>query len=469
MQAPLILIGPISTGKSTLAPLLAEKLHLPRYELDEKRWDYYAEIGYDSQVAKQIADEQGMLALLEHWKPYEAHAVTRIVQEYPDGVIDFGAGHSVYEDAALFAKVEAALAPFPNVILILPTEDKAAAVEILNTRFRDLLAREVGHVDERLLDLNRHFVMHPSNEHLAKHIFYSHALSPDEFATQIIEQLAQQELAHLSAAWQLQHPERLYQSVIGQVYRVQRPQGSAILKLLFPVGVMDEKNAPLALNYWQGRGAVQVYAWSDEAQLLEEAVGEDLLPLVKAGRDAEAMAILGDILAQLHPPSVPQPLPAGLTPLRHWFRALFQKAAADEAAGMASIYTRAAKITERLLNTPLNTHVLHGDLHHENVKYHPERGWLCFDPKALVGESTYDAANVLCNPLDMPELTHHAPRLLDSAAILADKMQLPVARILAFTYASACLSAAWMVEDGLDATHDLGIAALIEPHLATWF
>jgi ribosomal-protein-serine acetyltransferase len=35
--------------------------------------------------------------------------------------IDFGAGHSVYEDEELFARVQQALAPYPWVILLLPS------------------------------------------------------------------------------------------------------------------------------------------------------------------------------------------------------------------------------------------------------------------------------------------------------------------------------------------------------------
>jgi hypothetical protein len=38
------------SGKSTIASCLAGRLNLPRYELDELRWSYYAEMGYDPDV-----------------------------------------------------------------------------------------------------------------------------------------------------------------------------------------------------------------------------------------------------------------------------------------------------------------------------------------------------------------------------------------------------------------------------------
>lgn len=52
MTADIILIGPISTGKSTAGTLLAQRLGLPQRSMDDLRWDYYREIGYDEELAK---------------------------------------------------------------------------------------------------------------------------------------------------------------------------------------------------------------------------------------------------------------------------------------------------------------------------------------------------------------------------------------------------------------------------------
>ncbi|MFL1677043.1 hypothetical protein [Paenibacillus dendritiformis] len=43
----IILIGPILTGKSTLADILSQKLGYPRCSVDDVRWKYYEEIGAD--------------------------------------------------------------------------------------------------------------------------------------------------------------------------------------------------------------------------------------------------------------------------------------------------------------------------------------------------------------------------------------------------------------------------------------
>jgi streptomycin 6-kinase len=113
--------------------------------------------------------------------------------------------------------------------------------------------------------------------------------------------------------------------------------------------------------------------------------------------------------------------------------------------------------------------VLHGDIHHRNIRK-TSRGWLTFDPKGLVGERTYDCANTLCNPV-MPELVHNETRLLTNAAILADKLSLDLSRVLAFTYAYACLNASWwLMRIGTKGAEDivqwhLNIAVIIEPHV----
>ncbi|HDD54872.1 MAG TPA: shikimate kinase [Chloroflexi bacterium] len=173
MKSIVILIGPMSAGKSTLAGMLAKKLDVPRVELDEVRQRFYAEIGYDEKFASEIVGREGMRGLIEYWKPFEAHAVERALEEYRNCVMDFGAVHSVYEDEVLFQRVQKALQPYNFVIQILPSPDLDRSVEIVNQRFSDLLIKEVGKIDPELLALNEHFVRHPSNQLLAKKTFYT--------------------------------------------------------------------------------------------------------------------------------------------------------------------------------------------------------------------------------------------------------------------------------------------------------
>ncbi|WP_211746629.1 hypothetical protein [Paenibacillus sp. Marseille-Q4541] len=62
------------------------------------RWRYYEEIGYSKEKEKELRQQFGFEEVYKYWKPFEAYAVTQILKEYDNHVIDFGAGHSVYEE-----------------------------------------------------------------------------------------------------------------------------------------------------------------------------------------------------------------------------------------------------------------------------------------------------------------------------------------------------------------------------------
>ena len=192
-ESMIILIGPVRAGKSVIAEALADRLGLAHVSLDEERWKYYAEIGYDEAEVSRIVKSDGMMALIRYWKPFEAHAVERVLDDHPGSVLDLGAGHSVYEDSELFAQVQRALAPYPNVILLLPSPDLDESVRILNERFAQLLSEEVGQVDPSLLDLNEHFVRNSSNRTLAKMVVYTNGQTPDETCEEILRNLRQQD------------------------------------------------------------------------------------------------------------------------------------------------------------------------------------------------------------------------------------------------------------------------------------
>jgi shikimate kinase len=176
----IILIGPMSAGKSTQGKLLAERLNVPQVPMDERRWDYYAEIGWSNEEQHRIQEAEGFAGVARYWKPFEAHAVGRLLAEHHRCVIDFGAGHSVYEGDAQFARVQELLAPYPNVVLLLPSPDLDESVAIL---------RERRQVRIGGMDLNRFLYTHMLK--LAKQVVPTEGKRPEETARQIIAGLAE--------------------------------------------------------------------------------------------------------------------------------------------------------------------------------------------------------------------------------------------------------------------------------------
>ena len=263
--------------------------------------------------------------------------------------------------------------------------------------------------------------------------------------------------------WNLSNPQLLTQTVTSHIYTVTHDTETVILKLL-SASETEEQRGAAALHYFGGHGAVRLLRHDDGAQLMEYAAGDELVTLVERGEDENATRIIAQVIKQLH--SVPQDAPHdGLFTLDRWFAELFNKAAADRLAGVESIYARCAPLAQRLLADQHEVRVLHGDIHHRNIRQ-SARGWLAVDPKGLVGERTYDCANTLCNPA-MPELVHNETRLLTNAEILAEALEIEVSRVLEFTYAYACLNASQCLRIGDEemVQWSLNVAMIIKPHV----
>ncbi len=169
MRKEVILIGPMGVGKTTLATLLSEKLQVQSIGLDEIRWYYYYKQGYSVAYAEELRQQKGFRnGLYAYWKPFEADSVVAMLEDFQGCVFNFGAGQSVYEDPALFAKVQDALKDCAHVVLLIPAKDHSESLEYLVNRFN-----EIGYPpDEEKVELLKHFIEHSSNWTLAKHIVF---------------------------------------------------------------------------------------------------------------------------------------------------------------------------------------------------------------------------------------------------------------------------------------------------------
>ncbi|MBY0198232.1 shikimate kinase [Priestia megaterium] len=180
MQIPIILIGPMCAGKTTVGEKVATKLNIPQYSMDDMRFSYYQEIGFSKETQQNIREKQGFQGLYAYWKPFEAYAVKRILEDYKHAVIDFGAGHSVYEDMGLFQQIEKILKPYQSLVLLLPSADREESIQILHQRLHQITD------DKDVFELNKHFVTHSSNYKLAKQTIYTKGKSADTIAEEII-------------------------------------------------------------------------------------------------------------------------------------------------------------------------------------------------------------------------------------------------------------------------------------------
>jgi streptomycin 6-kinase len=205
--------------------------------------------------------------------------------------------------------------------------------------------------------------------------------------------------------------------------------------------ISEERFGNQLMAWWNGKGAAPILEQRDDALLMERAlINKNLNKLCVTNQDSEATTILTQVANRLHAVRK-QPLIKGLTPLHQRFRSLM--VAGNHHGGRL---LKAALVAKKLLATSREEVVLHGDLHHANVLYFEEQGWLAVDPKGLYGERGYEFASLFCNP-DF-DLATKPGRVKDQALLVAGLAGLNYKRLMQWVVAHAGLSAAWHLEDG---------------------
>ena len=226
--------------------------------------------------------------------------------------------------------------------------------------------------------------------------------------------------------------------------RVRNRADGTLAVLKVPL-VEEERVGSRVLDWWSGDGAAPVHAINHDGVVLiehAETPGATLIKLARSASppdwnsDLRATQILVGVAQRLHRHPQADP-PAGVVPLKRWFRDLFSRA--DELGGF---FARAAAVAHELLDDQRDIRVLHGDIHHDNALWFgPDRGWLVIDPKGLEGETTFDYANILTNPdratMLRPGRFHQHLDLICAATGMDRE------RLLRWTLAWTGLSAAW--------------------------
>ena len=93
------------------------------------------------------------------------------------GIVDFGAGHSVYDNPLIFNEVKAMLKSFKNIVLLIPSVDIEKSLVIMSKRSNGDFST------------NRKFLTSSCNRDLATLIEYENGRSPQEIAESIINRI----------------------------------------------------------------------------------------------------------------------------------------------------------------------------------------------------------------------------------------------------------------------------------------
>ncbi len=216
-----------------------------------------------------------------------------------------------------------------------------------------------------------------------------------------------------------------------------------------------------ALRVFDGHGVAQLLAddLEDEVMLLEHVQPGTMLSNLED--DTEATLLFADVMQRMRRP-VPavQSFPSvqewgkGFARLRRHYNGgtgPFPRALLEEAE---TLYAELSASMGELL-------LLHGDLHHENILYSQQRGWLAIDPKGLIGEAAYEVGTMLHNPLpkllNYPDPQRMLARRVD---LLSEVLGIERARVRGWGLAQSMLSVWWDVEDFGDSTDVSGHSVL---------
>lgn len=237
----------------------------------------------------------------------------------------------------------------------------------------------------------------------------------------------------------------------------------AVLKLgpVEPQHLLAEAEA---LRLFAGRGSVRLLREDRQrgALLLERAEPGGSLEQLVPRTDTEATAALIDVMRALHRPPPPA---SRLSPV------LAQRAALDEHLrrhGLlpARMLGRASGLFAELSADAAKQVMLHGDLHHGNVLRAARSAWLAIDPHGAVGDPGYEVGSMLFNP--DPDnrdtaLLALVPRRIEQ---LAEGLEIPEERVIAWGFVKAVLSQVWSCEPtNARLGRALDVATLLEPRL----
>ena len=134
MKLPIILIGPMYAGKSSIASALSKKLQIPEVPLDYIAGYYYVKQGIDLLALANIMKSQNFKDYVDFMRAYELNAAVQVATEFQEGIISFGGGHSYFTDQEQLQKLLAIKELSPNIFLLLPSEDENISQKVLDGR-----------------------------------------------------------------------------------------------------------------------------------------------------------------------------------------------------------------------------------------------------------------------------------------------------------------------------------------------
>jgi streptomycin 6-kinase len=233
-------------------------------------------------------------------------------------------------------------------------------------------------------------------------------------------------LRDLGERWQLSFDSVIQRGSMSVVVRCRVGDGRPAVLKVSP-DRPRVKNEAASLSHWETCHVPGVLA-------VDEDVGALLIEAIQPGASLEesgrypSLAAVADLMGSLHLPATPD---TGYSPVLERIAYLFDAGIGNydrrpdlDAVIPRGLYERGHRMAARLATEPVTAVVLHGDLTPSNIlDGGPERGLVAIDPAPCLGDSAFDAVDlVLWQAENADTITTRATQLAATLGVDAHRL-----------------------------------------------
>lgn len=254
-------------------------------------------------------------------------------------------------------------------------------------------------------------------------------------------------LEKCSTYWNVTVDQSLYHLSYNYITTVRKNDDTvAVLKIGYP----EEKELfteMAALRFFDGNFTVRLLDENADlgAMLLEKIKPGTTLKTIQKNNDAEASQIAAPIIRDI-PIDVPDH--HSFPTVADWIKVLQRiRDKIKNTSITSTMLDRAQDFFLQLEETKTEDKLLHGDLHHDNILFDDQRGWIAIDPKGVVGDPAFHGARFIQNFWDTTPTESLVKNRIET---IAYAQRFDSQRIGKWAYVDFIISNCWSLEENQD-------------------